>query len=288
MSYHQGYAWNDGIEKGIEDNLKGQCKLKKFYMDTKRNSSKAFARSMADKAQHLIKEYQPDIVIASDDNASKYLVTRYKDSNIPFVFCGVNWTAKAYGFPYSNVTGMVEVAPVLPILRVIENSVNVAKKGVYLSADVITEHKDFVHYKKLYEKRGVQLTAMFVKTMAQWIKAYSAAQTADFIIINNNAGITDWSDTLAIKTVYNNSVKLTVTSYKWMMPFTMFAITKSAEEQGRWSAQVASEILNGMDVADIPITINKEWKMFLNKELLKKVNIKIESSIYKRASTNWQ
>ena len=47
MSYHQGYEWNDGVQRGVETVLKDKCELKIFYMDTKRNKSDAHAENMA-------------------------------------------------------------------------------------------------------------------------------------------------------------------------------------------------------------------------------------------------
>ncbi len=288
MSYHSGYAWNDGIEAGVEQTLMSKCQLKKFYMDTKRNTDTAFAKKMAIQAKLLIESYQPDIVIAADDNASRYLVQPYyKDSYLPFVFCGINWTAEVYGYPYSNVTGMVEVAPIIPLLSIIKNNVINVQNGIYLSADVITEHKDFRHYNEEYSKHGINLQAIFVSTMAQWKTAYNNSQNADFIIVNNYAGIKDWDAQQAIDHVKNNSKKLTVTNYKWMMPFAMFALTKNAFEQGRWSAEVAISILAGADITEIPITINKEWHMFVNVELLQKANISLDKHTMRRASQQW-
>ena len=287
MSYHTGYAWNDGIEKGVEETLKGRCQLKKFFMDTKRNTQPTFVKNKVEEIKQLISSYKPDIIIASDDNASKYVVTQYKDSKIPFVFNGINWTAKPYGFPYSNVTGMVEVAPIIPLLKLIEKNVPRVKKGIYLSADVITEHKDYSHYQTEYKKQGVNLTAKFVKTMEQWVAAYKAAQSFDFIVINNYAGINDWNSDLAISVAENYSKVLSVTNYKWMMPYTMLALTKNAEEQGRWAAQVAIEVLDGTDINTIPVTINREWDLYVNYALLKKAGIKLDANTKRNASTVW-
>jgi len=289
MSYHKGYAWNDGIEQGVEDTLKNKCELKKFYMDTKRNPQPAYARKMALKAKKLIEDYKPDIVIASDDNASRYLVSAYyKDADLPFVFSGLNWTADEYGYPYRNVTGMVEVAPILPLLKIINQTIDPAKYGVYLSADVITEHKDFLHYKKEYEKKNIRLTPYFVRTMDDWKQKYILAQSADFIIMNNNAGINDWDTQEAIRHVKKYSTTFTVTNYKWMMPFTMFALTKIAREQGVWASEVALSILAGTPPEEIPITVNKEWNMFVNPELLSTAGIVINKRTLRKASLNWR
>ena len=112
-SYHQGYAWSDGITKGIEEALKDSgAELKVHRMDTKKKPSEEFKKEAAEKAKALIEEYKPDVVIASDDNAAKYLIAPYyKDSEQPFVFCGVNWDAGVYGFPTANITGMVDSHP---------------------------------------------------------------------------------------------------------------------------------------------------------------------------------
>ena len=110
-SYPQGYAWSDGITDGIKEVLNGQdVELKIHRMDTKRNPSDNFKVRAAASAKAVIEGFAPDVVIASDDNASKYLIMKYcKDARTPFVFCEVNYTADAHGFPYSNVTGMLEV-----------------------------------------------------------------------------------------------------------------------------------------------------------------------------------
>ena len=115
-SYHAGYHWNDRIEQGLERSLKGVCEVHRFYMDTKRNKGAPFAEGKAEEAKALIDKLRPDVVIACDDNASKYLVVPHlKGSAVPVVFCGVNWTVEPYGYPFPNVTGMIEVAPVRPL-----------------------------------------------------------------------------------------------------------------------------------------------------------------------------
>ncbi len=118
-SYHEGYAWSDGITSGIQKTLEGSgVELKIVRMDTKRNTDTAFKESAALKAKAEIEAFKPDVVIAADDNAAKFLIEpNYKDASLPFVFCGVNWDEKEYGFPYKNVTGMVEVTPLPQLIE---------------------------------------------------------------------------------------------------------------------------------------------------------------------------
>ena len=285
-SYHTGYEWNDGIERGIEETLAGKCKLDKFYMDTKRNPSKEFIQSAALKAKAYIEETGPDVVIACDDNASKFLIKpHYRDAKLPFVFCGINWTADEYEYPYKNATGMIEVAPILPLLKVINNIIDQAAEGVYLSADVLTEHKDYKRYEKIYAAEGVSLKGVFVKTLEDWKKEYIAAQKADFIILNNNSGINDWDVNEAESFVKHNVGVLTVTNYDWMMPYSMMAMTKLPEEQGSWAAQVALAILDGESPADIPVVVNRRWNIFVNPSLLHKSKYHLPPYVLQKAIT---
>ncbi|MDH3327261.1 MAG: ABC transporter substrate-binding protein [Gammaproteobacteria bacterium] len=288
MSYHKGYEWNDGIENGVVEKLKGACELKKVYMDTKRNNSVEFGQAAALKAKLIIEEFKPQVVIVTDDNASRYLVEPYfKNKKLPFIFCGLNWTAEEYGYPYENATGMVEVAPIVPLLKNIQRSVGIVTKGVYLSSDTLTEHTDFLHYKQEYSRRGVNIIPIYVSTMKEWKDEFVKAQTSDFIILANNAGINDWEISEVTQFVNQKSKILSVANYQWMMPYAMLGVTKNAREQGLWAGEVAVAVLNGLSVKDIPITINKSWHFFINKSLLSKTDISLSNRILNHASKNW-
>ncbi len=283
-SYHAGYEWNDGIEEGIEKSLKNNCRLDKFYMDTKRNPSPLFAKNAAFKAREYIEKNNPDVIIACDDNASKYLIKPYyKNTKRPFVFCGINWSAKEYGYPYENVTGMIEVAPIRPLLKVINKIVGGARHGVYLSADVLTEHKDYERYKSKYAEKNIKLVGVFVKTNEDWKKEFIRAQKADFIILNNNSGINDWDKKSMREFVLNTKSTLTVTNYDWMIPYSMLAMTKLPQEQGDWAAQVAQAILQGEKPGDIPIVVNRRWNIYVNRSLMEKTSYILPSSILTKA-----
>lgn len=100
-------------------------------MDTKRNKSDDFIKEVALKAKNIIETFKPDVVIAADDNASKYLIEPYyKNASLPFVFCGVNWDASVYGYPYRNVTGMVEVAGAKKLVDLLKDFVKGGKVGL--------------------------------------------------------------------------------------------------------------------------------------------------------------
>lgn len=289
MSYHQGYAWNDGIEEGVENTLLGKCELRKYYLDSKRNTSPDFIRAKALEAKKQIELFKPDVLIISDDNAARYLaMPYYKNVSMPVVFNGINWTAEAYGFPYKNATGMVEVAPIMEMLEIANRNTIRINTIIFLSDDVVTEHKDFRHYKRVYEKLGISVKAVFAKTMQSWEEGFVKAQTADFIILGNNAGINDWNSERAARWVEQNGKRLTMTTYSWMMPYTMLGVSKKAYEQGEWAAEAVLAVIAGMDISSIPITVNRNWVYFQNKRLLKRAFIDLDTiSRHKALSKDW-
>jgi len=283
-SYHKGYEWNDGIEQGIKSVLKGECDLVQFDMDTKRNTGVDFAQRQGLEAKRLIETFKPDVVIVSDDNASRYLVKPYfKDSPIPFVFCGVNWTVAEYGYPYRNATGMIEVAPIKPLLSAVRETLKSVKTAVYLSSDVETEYVDFGYYRDTLAADGIEVKRVLVSNLVDWQKAYVAAQRADFIILGNNAGIADWDQAAAAGFALRHAQKLTVSNYDWMVPYTMLAMTKIPFEQGEWAAQVAVQILAGAAPSGIPITPNRRWDISVNPALLAQAKIQLPAHLLRRA-----
>jgi len=279
-SYHPGYAWADGVERGIRTTLDGKCEIKQFNMDTKRNKDPEYIKKTALEAKQLIDSWKPDIVITADDNAARFVIqAHYKDHTIPFIFCGVNWTAEEYGFPYSNVTGMVEVAPVYPLLEKVKDLIPAAKKAIYIGAMTTTEKKNLARFEKALSKQDIQLDAALAATMGEWLNSYARAQQYDFIIIGSQSGIQDWDKEHVINTIKSQSQKLSVTNHDWMMPYTMLGFTKVPEEQGEWAAQAALSILDGVEISQIAIVPNRKWDIWTNSALLNTSDITLPEGL---------
>ncbi len=283
-SYHHGYAWSDGLERGLKSGLKGVCEIDQFDMDTKRRPSEQDKRDAAKQARAIIEESRPDIVIVADDNAVKYVLTAYyRDAELPFVFCGVNWTAEEYGLPYRNATGIIEVAPVRPLFKYIDVLAPGAKRGIYIGANTVTEKKNYHRFSKLAREQDIELTPYFVNTMREWIDAYGKGQSADFLLIGSNAGIGNWDQASVLQAIEPKTRKLTLTNHGWMMPYTMLGLTKIPEEQGELAARFARSILSGTAPSDIYIIPNRRWDIWLNRALLKRTNIALPTALSKKA-----
>jgi ABC-type uncharacterized transport system substrate-binding protein len=281
-SYHKGFDWSDGITRAIEATLKNKdVELRIFRMDTKRNTSEDFKKEAARKAVDLIKSFRPDVVIASDDNASKYIIVPYfKNADLPFVFCGVNNDASKYGFPFRNVTGMVEVAPVAKLVYSLKHFNRVERVG-YLASDTMTEHMDGESYDAEIDINFVQ---RYAKDFDTWAAEYRALQNeVDILIIGNNAGITDWDEAAAQRVIRNSTKIPTGCVYDWVIEHAFLGYTKDPEEHGEWAASTALDIMDGGTAGNIPIVRSSKGNLIINTKMAKVLGVKIPRSYMKMA-----
>ncbi len=281
-SYHQGYDWSDGITRGIKSVLKDKdIDLRIFRMDTKRNPSEDYKKESARKAIDLIKSFRPDVVIASDDNASKYIIQpHYKDADLPFVFCGVNNEVSKYGFPFRNVTGMIEVSPVAKLIYSLKHFRRVTRVG-YLASDTLTERMDGEAYDSEIDIKYIQ---RYAKDFDAWTTEYKALQNeVDILIIGNNAGITDWDDATAKRVIRDNTRIPTGCVLDWLIEYAFIGYTKSAEEHGEWAATSALEILDGTSAGSIPIVKSRKGNLILNTKMASVLGVQIPRSYTKIA-----
>jgi ABC-type uncharacterized transport system substrate-binding protein len=280
-SFHRGYEHSDAIERGLRSVLKGKCEVRQFDMDTKRRPNEAQQQALAAKA--IIESWQPDIVITADDEAAKYLIQPYyKDHKLPFVFCGLNWTAKEYGFPYTNATGMIEVAPIVPMLERAKEIVPTLRRAFYFGSDSLSEEKNLKRFQDAARQLGFTLDFTLVLTTEAWVEAYARAQEYDLVIVGNSEGIKDWDPKTARDAVLRSTRRLSITQHDWMMPWTLLGVTKVSEEQGEWAAKTALKILGGMSPAQIPIIPNNRRDIWINKDILAASHVRLPDGLLRK------
>ncbi len=283
-SYHEGYAWSDGITAGIQGVLTGHDVVLKIHrMDTKRNGSEEFKKRAALKAKAVIDEFKPDLVIATDDNAQKYLVVPYyRGGDLPVIFAGVNWDASVYGYPASNVTGMVEVSAVREMIDIVREF-SAGERIGSLGGDTTTMRKEVEMTKKIL---GIDFDEVaYVGTFDDWKKAYVEMQgKVDILYMYNNQGIEGWNDREAVRFVEENAVVPSASVQSWMAPYVLVTHTKDPVEQGEWAAQTALRVLNGVSTAAIPLTKNRRGQTIVNSGMAQRLNMEIPASVLSAAA----
>jgi ABC-type uncharacterized transport system substrate-binding protein len=219
-------------------------------MDSKRHASEVELRQVAEQAMQAIQQCKPAVIIASDDNAVKYvIVPHFKDGPLPV--CGVNWSAAQYGLPTASVTGMLEVVPIVETLTTLRQYYPRLKKPFVLLEESVSEESNRRALEPLYRELGLAVDYAYVKDYAAWKRQFARAQRqADLIYLPTNGAIKGWDDADARVFIKQTIRKSVVTCDDFMMPYAVFGLTKVAREQGEWAARAALDLLAGLRPAN--------------------------------------
>jgi ABC-type uncharacterized transport system substrate-binding protein len=271
-SYHEGYAWSDGLEKTLLKALTAAgIESKVLRLDTYRQKSPEHLAKVSSEAKAAIDQWKPDVVILSDDPAIKGVYApHFKDKELPFVFCGVNWDASAYGVPSKNITGMLEVCPVKELLAEL-NKLKAGQKIGYLSSEGLTPTKDLEMSSKIL---GVTMEAVQAKDFAAWKQGFLDLQgKVDLLLVGVNAGIADWNEAEAAKFVEQNAKIISGSWHDFLNGISLVGFNKLPAEQAEWAAESAIKILKGAPVSSIAIASNKKGELVINSRICKKVGV---------------
>ncbi len=135
MSYHTDYQWQKQVREGIDRVLGDMCEVRYFDLDTKRNLAQGLKK--AEEAYATYKTWEPDGVIAVDDNAQSMFVAPYLKNKVstPVIFCGVNAEPQKYGYPATNVSGILERHHLRESLVLVKQMVPAIKKIGVIAAN---------------------------------------------------------------------------------------------------------------------------------------------------------
>lgn len=295
-SYHQGYGWSDDIEKGLLkalglhmradgslDAAGTRIDLRIFRMDTKRHQDEAFQQKAALAAKQIVDDWQPDVVVTSDDNAARYLIAPFfKDAATPFVFCGLNWDASVYGFPYSNVTGMLEVSPILEAIEVLKAYAKGERIG-YLGADTASNRKEMAYHDNIL---GIHYAdGQLVADFEQWKNVFLRLQgSVDMLFWQNAASISGWDMRQAEAFIHAHTRIPTGSLGDPTIRLGLLGLVKIAEEQGWWAGKTALRILAGTAPSAIPIVRNTQSRVYLNMKLAHRLGIEFPMDMIEKAT----
>lgn len=283
-SYHEGYTWSDGLTESITETLDGTgVELKVIHMDTKNNPGEEFGEQAAAEAKAEIDEFGPDVIIACDDNAQRYLVVpEYRGGETPVVFCGVNWDATKYEYPASNVTGMVEVDALPLLLDLLEPYADGETVG-FLAPDNESERGIAEAYKRLFLPDMVE---RYETTYEGFKEGFLAIQDeVDILLVVNLDGLSGVDEEDA-KTFFVENTRIpTGTLNVWMADYVLMALARVSAEQGRWAAETALAILDGTPVSDIPLTQNEQGDLMVNLDVAEQLDVAIPVDVLRNATT---
>ncbi|MCP4105166.1 MAG: hypothetical protein GY749_06465 [Desulfobacteraceae bacterium] len=197
-SYHPEFLWQAGIITGITATLAETSEIKYIHLDTKRNFKGG--PDKAKDAYALYQKWQPDGVIVSDDNAQTMFVIPYlrEKVNTPVMFCGISAEPEEYGYPASNVSGILERLHYKESIAFLQQLVPSVKTVGGLMLDNVTGKKCL----KQWERESATFPAKAVafklvkKTLADVIAATEELRPqCDALFIANLEAILDANGT---------------------------------------------------------------------------------------------
>lgn len=302
MSYHQTWEWNQQQFRGFKDGLGDlSVSFKVIELDTKRISDEGKIQKRAQQAHDLVKSWQPDLLYTNDDNAQKYVATRYISTNLPIVFSGVNRDPSEYGFlSAKNVTGVMEYehfVPTLNYLRTLEP--NIKRLAVIINPGLT--------WKGVASRIRSQIKNIPDIDVTEWILVEEQEEFQNAIL-----HLQDKVDAIAMLGVFNikdkegNNLDYTEV-LKWtqqnsQLPDfsfwetrvergTLCAVAVSGYEQGLIAGKMARDILkNKKDPASISISSTTKGQPMINLKRAKDLGIRVdvntllESKVYERYS----
>lgn len=291
MSYHMPWKWTEdqlaGFKAALQD-VKTEYKI--FQLDTKRNDSDEWKEKVSRHARQLIEIWKPDLVYANDDNAQKYVVKHYVNTDVPFVFSGVNADPREYGFTGSiNVTGVLEQEHFLESLALLKAIVPTVKKIAVIFDDGATWPAVIQRMKQhLSQINDVEIAYWDkIETFAEYkrrIKFYQGKVDAIALL-----GIFTYKDAQQHNVPYTDVLKWTAENsplpdfsfWKDRITYgTLCTVTVSGYEQGLSAGKIARSILvDKTSPAVIPMVPTVKGKAVISLARARKLGISINTSI---------
>ena len=282
MSYGADYAFVQEVTEGIESTLADTCRIKYFYLDTKKDISSGPQK--ARQAYELYKSSSFDGVIAADDSAQSIFVVPYLKNKVttPVMFCGVNDAPEKYGYPAANVSGILERHPISQTLAFAKQLIPSAKTFGLMAYDSPSGRAALEIFHQEEKTFPMQLvTATFPKTFeqAQTI-AKELKPLCDILYMPTMHGIKDAegnplpekSVVLEIARIFGKPL---ISGNHYNIRYGMLCgVVKTGQEQGATAAKMLLKAMAGTPVSQIPITRNRLGKAMINVTVMKALGIK--------------
>jgi ABC-type uncharacterized transport system substrate-binding protein len=292
MSYHEDFYWSQEIKAGIDGVLKETCDpIRYIYLDTRNHLERGEENAKA--AYAVYQEFQPDGVIATDDNAQTLFVIPYLKDKVktPVIFSGVNEEPETYGYPASNVTGVLEVVHFRESVMFLQQLVPTVRTVGWIMKDSPTAKGFLRQFKSEFETYPVKsLDFELPKTLEEASRIIESFKTrCDALFMGPMEGIRDakgnmLSDKDAIPVLTKTFGKPTFCANESQVSMgVLCAIIKTAEEHGTIPAEMLLKAMNGTPISELPITRNKKGKAIVNVTVMKALGIKPKATALRGA-----
>lgn len=306
-SYAPDYSWTRDIDIGLKRVLDPKLgyKVQWHYMDTKNHPDKAFKRKAGALARRAIQGFNPNLIIAIDDDAQAYAVKEFAGHpDIAIIFAGINGTVEAYGYDnVNNATGIYERKPLVDLRRALLDMRGPDGSELGYRIMLLGDQSDSVEAdaKEIQDFDWVPFAitdSQLVSTFGDWKKAVKGAKDkADVIMISNYHNLYETAGKLNLVapsavmkwTESNSPVPVVGVGGFMVEEGGMFAVGASGFEQGEIAARMAIEVLDrGVIPKNIAQVMPRQFLVYIRHSLMTKREISLPPlyEAFARASNN--
>jgi len=281
FSYDETYPWVGEIREGIESVLKETAEIRYAYLDTKRNFDKGAEK--AKEAYAIYQEFKPDGVIVADDDAQAMFVVPYLKDKVktPVMFNGVNAKPEKYGYPASNVSGVLERYHISQSISLAQQIVPSIKTVAYIAKDGPLAQAISDQVKKESDTYSAKFIAFKMpKTVKEAVEmSKELSRQCDLLYIAALQGLPDENGTpltdkkivlMVVKAFGKPTIGATTSGLK---DGALCVMDHTGQEQGKVASEMLLKAMTGTPVSQIPITRNLNGKRMINVTTLKSLGI---------------
>ena len=293
-SYNTDYFWTRDVDVGIDRILGDNNYIVTYrhYMDTKNHPYAEFQKRAGIIARRVIESIEPDVIIAVDDDAQKFVAKNYVNHpKMNIVFAGVNTTPDKYGYDKAdNVTGILERNQLAAVRDAVEE---MGKKRLSHDQKVrlvnmgdrsatVGENEKWI---LAFDWEPVELVDSFrAYTFEEWKEKVKVIHNyADFMFTTNyrsmprsktEKGFVPPEEVISW-TVKNSKIPIIGTHGFFVEEGGPLAVATSPFEQGEVTAKMALEIIRGKKASSIPIRSTEQFIIFMREDIMKLQGIKL-------------
>jgi ABC-type uncharacterized transport system substrate-binding protein len=294
-SYHIEFAWSYEIQQGVlqaladngYDTETDAVVFDEFFMDTKRNTGDDYFEQIAEETMEYIRETQPDVVIANDNNAARLVAAPMRDEGVNFVLVGYNGdpaalelTDSAYIAGVLERPHMEEMSAWIEQVFGEETRVAMLADGSETSEAMLVEDTGLVD--TVNETSLEVVDVSLINDYAEWQEHVKAAdEMTDILFLGPYATLRDENDDAveaadALEWTLENSPVPVMGFWEEGVHLGMLGGSViSGYVQGYDAGVKAAEILGGAEAGDIGFSVPPRGKLMISRSAMERWDIDI-------------
>jgi len=286
-SYHQGFAWTDRIQEGIDSVLDAnEHHIEHIeYLDTKRNNYDEIRTLLHEVVDIKHKNKKFDLIIVSDNNALEFALNHreeaYVDISTPIIFCGINPLFNIV--EVKDVTGVMEEFDLTKTIYVINQlQPDVTHIGVVIDTrlpdnsvikDIFDNNSDldgYVSWIHTWTIDGIKKWILSLPVRSAIIK-YLFSHSIDGKILSLR------QVTSMVKKLRPDISMYTVCDFEVGVSNEIIGgYVINGFKQGEIAANMAVKVLSGIDINSIPVVIKSPNTPMFDYNVLMNRNIDLQ------------